>query len=127
MTVNSSRQRARLTPRRLLVIPAGLVTLFACLDGAARPVAAGNEAEYATQCPRWARLSEELLSYEGGTPQSCELVKSDATTYVYRAAPNIEVDVMVTGPDKVIENVRIRDVRSKASVTYNAEALALLK
>lgn len=113
----------------LLAIVGVAVGLFWLLRGGESSAVGGEAAQFATQCPRWARLAEELLAYEGGAPERCEFIggKSNATTLVYQAAPHIEVDVLLEAAQGAIENVRIRDIRSHASVTYNAEALALLK
>lgn len=87
---------------------------------------------YATQCPRWVRLAEELLPLEGAVPDRCEYVRSGAAMFsvdhLYQATPNIVVQVYTKEADpSVPTSVEISDKRSKASVTYNAEALALLK
>ncbi len=89
-------------------------------------------AAYAGQCPRWVKLAEELLTFEGAVPERCEHVSGGSlmsTGHLYKAAPNIEVlvtasaDPALLGPSSVV----IRDTKSQASVTYNAEALALVK
>jgi hypothetical protein len=84
---------------------------------------------YAVQCPRWVRLAEELLTFEGKIPERCEHIAGTSLfskDHVYRATSNIEV-VVASSADAVPQSVIIRDNTSKASVTYNAEALALLK
>jgi hypothetical protein len=115
----------------LAAIVVAAVSVFWLLRGEAPAVGGDKEAaEFATLCPRWTRLAEDLLSFEGGVGERCKLVSRDPSgkSYLFQAAPNIEVDVLTKadGPGG-IENVRIRDIRSRASVTYNAEALALLK
>lgn len=90
-------------------------------------------AAYAGQCPRWVKLAEELLTVDGGVPERCEYVKQGGSVltsdHIYKAAPNIEVRVTVADDpaSHVPGSVVIRDLKSKASVTYNAEALALVK
>ncbi|MDO9383325.1 MAG: hypothetical protein Q7T86_10735 [Hyphomicrobiaceae bacterium] len=89
-------------------------------------------AAYAGQCPRWVRLAEELLTFEGSIPERCEHISGGSvfsSGHVYKATPNIEVLVSAsTDPaTPVPHSVVIRDTNSKASVTYNAEALALVK
>ena len=89
-------------------------------------------AAYAGQCPRWVKLAEELLTFEGSLPERCEHISGGSmfsTDHVYKATPNIEVLVSAsTDPaTPVPHSVVIRDTSSKASVTYNAEALALVK
>lgn len=91
-------------------------------------------AAYAGQCPRWVQLAEDLLPIEGGVPSKCEYVAGQTSMFsdaghVYKAAPNIEVHVTLPRDvaTKVPASVVIRDTKSRASVTYNAEALALLE
>lgn len=94
-----------------------------------------NEAQiaaYAGQCPRWVKLAEELLTFDGAVPERCEHVAGGsliAANQIYKAAPNIEVLVTAAADPALLvpSSVVIRDTKSKASVTYNAEALALLK
>lgn len=87
---------------------------------------------YAKQCPRWVKLAEELLPADGDVPARCQHVKSaDAlfsTDHLFQATPNIRVQVFTKDTEpQTPTSVEISDTRSKASVTYNAEALALLK
>lgn len=115
----------------LAAIVAAAVGVFWLVRGEAPAVVGDKDAAaFAALCPRWTRLAEDLLSFEGGVADRCTLVSRDPAgkSFLFQAAPNIEVDVLTKaeGPGG-IDNVRIRDVRSRASVTYNAEALALLK
>lgn len=87
---------------------------------------------YAQQCPRWVKLAEDLLPPDGDIPERCQHVKSGdalfSADHLFQASPNIRVQVFTKDTDpQVPTSVEISDVRSKASVTYNAEALALLK
>lgn len=87
---------------------------------------------FAEQCPRWVKLAEDLLPADGAIPERCEYVQSGdalfSADHLFKASPNIRVQVFAKDADpRVPTSVEISDVRSKASVTYNAEALALLK
>jgi hypothetical protein len=112
-----------------------LAAVVVALSWLPRQAANAEDADRLTRiagdCPRWVRLAEELLAPEGGAPTHCEYVSGPASgggEHVYKAGENIEVRVNLASdgansPDSVI----IRDVHSRASVTYNAEALALVK
>jgi hypothetical protein len=91
-------------------------------------------AAYAAQCPRWVSLAEDLLPVEGRLHERCEYVTGPSSMFspgdhVFKAASNIEVRVTLASDAAAVvpASVVIRDTKSQASVTYNAEALALLK
>lgn len=113
-----------------LVVIALLAAGFWVLRGAA---SADDKqiAAYAGLCPRWVKLAEELLPLEGQIPERCEHVSGGSvfsSETLYKATPNIEVVVSAADTTLAVpQSVVIRDTKSKASVTYNAEALALLK
>lgn len=93
----------------------------------------GRLAEIASMCPRWVSLAEELVPVEGGLPGRCEYVSGPTSAFgaqehVYKAGPNVEVRVtLAEDRTSVPASAVIRDTKSQASVTYNAEALALVK
>ena len=139
---DGNRQAARGPSGLRLGLGLAAVVAAACgsmclFRGDARAVHDRESVEYAALCPRWARLAEELLSFEGGVSERCELLSVHGAlrdaSYVYKAAPNIEVavsiksDGLMAAAQRVLESVHIRDIRNQASVTYNAEALAMLK
>lgn len=87
---------------------------------------------FAELCPRWVRLAEDLIPINGTLAERCELIQGGdsvfRTSYSFKAAPNVLVDVYAKDSSpSVPDSVEIRDIDSKATVTYNAEALALLK
>lgn len=111
----------------LAAVVAAAVGTFLVMRSEGGDVSGPQVAEFAAQCPRWARLAEELITIEGRAQDRCTLVSQTSDRYVFQAAPNIEIDVLLAAARGALENVRIRDLKSQASVTYNAEALALLK
>lgn len=99
-------------------------------DGAAQDE---RLAEIASMCPRWVGLAEELVPVDGGLPSRCEYVSGPTSAFgaqehVYKAGPNVEVRVTLPESGATVPtSAIIRDTNSLASVTYNAEALALVK
>ncbi len=110
----------------MALLAAGLWTVRGSATADDKQIAA-----YAGLCPRWVKLAEELLTFEGQIPERCEHVSGGSmfsSGHLYKATPNIEVLVSAADPALAVpHSVVIRDTRSKASVTYNAEALALLR